>query len=103
MADAREPDAQGHPRYTVEFSTVAAKALRRLPKTMLHRVSEVIDRLAEDPSPRGVKKLQGADDIFRVRVGDWRILYSIEDNVLIIWILDIAHRRDAYRRQQRRR
>ena len=53
-------------------------------------------KLATDPRPRGCRKLTGYDDIFRIRVGRYRIIYSVEDSKLIILILKIGHRQDIY-------
>ena len=56
-----------------------------------------IDGLARQPRPAGCTKLIGADDAYRIRVGDYRIVYQIMDRVLIVWIIRIAHRKDVYR------
>ncbi len=53
--------------------------------------------LAENPSPRGVRKLSGYDDVFRIRVGNYRILFSVSEAEVIIIVLKIGHRRDVYR------
>jgi mRNA interferase RelE/StbE len=57
----------------------------------------VLDELAHDPRPSGVKKLQGLDDTYCVRVGDYRVVYEIQDNLLIVLVLSVAHRREVYR------
>jgi mRNA interferase RelE/StbE len=56
-----------------------------------------IDKLAEDPRPDGVKKLKGEDNAYRIRVGDYRIIYTIEDVIKIVEIQRIRHRKDAYK------
>ena len=74
------------------------KALRqRVPKRDLKRVDARILSLAENPLPRGVKKLEGTKDIFRVRVGEYRILYTINDQDLIVEVARVRHRPKAYR------
>ena len=73
------------------------KILRKLPKNLLKQIQAKIDNLAKEPRPDGCKKLAGHENLYRVRVGDWRILYSIEDEKLIILILVIAPRGSAYR------
>ena len=85
-------------RYAVEVATSAVKALRDLPRTDQRRVAARIDALAEDPRPPGVEKLEGADDLYRIRAGDYRIVYRIEDKRLLVLVIRIGHRREVYRR-----
>jgi mRNA interferase RelE/StbE len=82
--------------YNIEFRPSAAKSLRELDRQTRTRVGEAIDALAEEPRPRGSKKIRG-ETAYRIRVGDLRILYDINDEVLIIMVLRIANRREAYR------
>ena len=84
-------------RYEVEISRTAEKQLRALPRADQERVARRMYGLADDPFPRGTRKLAGLDDVFRVRVGRYRILYSVEDDALIIVVLKVGHRRDIYR------
>lgn len=83
--------------YTVELKPSAAKALEALPKPDQRRIAARIDTLATDPRPVGVKKLEGEDDLYRVRVGDYRIVYQIQARRLIVLVVRIAHRHDVYR------
>lgn len=83
--------------YRVEIADTALKALRKLPVRDAARIDGAILALAKTPRPRGVKRLQGQPDLYRVRVGDYRILYAIRDNRLLVLVVRIAHRRDAYR------
>lgn len=62
------------------------------------RLVEAIDKLAENPRPRGCKKLAGRYDLYRIRVGRYRVVYAIRDEVLVVVIVAIGHRRDVYRR-----
>jgi mRNA interferase RelE/StbE len=64
---------------------------------MLGRVSDAIDRLRTEPRPSGTTKLAGRDD-YRIRVGDWRVVYELDDARRHVIIVRIAHRRDVYRR-----
>jgi mRNA interferase RelE/StbE len=64
---------------------------------MLERIRSVIRELTENPRPDGVKKLIGYKNLYRIRVGDWRIIYAIEDGSLIVVILEISPRGNAYR------
>jgi mRNA interferase RelE/StbE len=84
-------------RYRVQLKKPVHKVLSRLPKDLLRRIAAAIDALALDPRPSGCKKLAGKYDHFRVRVGDWRIIYTIEDDVLVVTVVEIAPRGDAYR------
>jgi mRNA interferase RelE/StbE len=77
---------------------LAVKALRDLPRADQRRVAARIDALAENPRPPGVEKLEGADDLYRVRAGDHRIVYRIEDKRLLVLVIRIGHRREVYRR-----
>jgi mRNA interferase RelE/StbE len=62
------------------------------------RLTGIILRLADEPRPAGSQKLAGADQLFRIRSGDFRVLYEIDDGRVVVMVIRIAHRRDAYRR-----
>jgi len=62
------------------------------------RIRQRIERLADNPRPAGSKKLKGAHDRYRIRQGDYRILYSIEDAIRVVAIVHVGHRKDVYRR-----
>ena len=83
--------------YTVEFSDRAAKELRQLPRKEAVRISQKIQVLSDDPRPPGVEKLSGKENIYRIRSGDYRIIYHIQDKILHVLLLKIAHRREVYR------
>jgi mRNA interferase RelE/StbE len=84
--------------YRIEFRPAALRDLKNLPRDIFDRVSRKISALAENPRPPGVEKLSGnEDDFYRIRVGDYRVLYKIEDKVLLIIIIRAKHRREAYR------
>ena len=80
----------------VELTPAARRDLAKLPTDVLRRVDAHILALAEDPYPPGAKKLQGSE-FFRVRVGDYRILYTVERRRLVILVVRVGHRRDIYR------
>jgi mRNA interferase RelE/StbE len=82
--------------YAVEFLPSAARALAKLDRAVQRRIARRVDRLAVDPRADAVK-LRGADDVWRARVGDYRILYSIEDTRLLVLVIKLGHRRDVYR------
>lgn len=82
--------------YKIFLKQSAAKELEALPKRDVKRIVEKIGALADDPRPAGVEKLS-AQERYRIRQGDYRIIYSIEDDVLTVWVVKIGHRRDVYR------
>lgn len=83
--------------YTIDFVPSAAKELAKLPKKERQRLGERLDALAELPRPPGAEKLSGID-AWRVRVGDYRIVYDVHDQVLVVLVLSVGHRRDIYKR-----
>jgi len=84
-------------KYKLEISKSAEKQLKKINKIHQKRIVQSILKLAANPHPRGSKKLKGYSDIFRLRVGTCRIIYSIEDKKLTIIILKIGHRKEVYR------
>jgi mRNA interferase RelE/StbE len=85
--------------YRVEIKASAVKEIEALPRRDQRRVVSAIEALADDPRPAGARKLVGGDDAFRVRMGDYRIIYQVRDDVLIVYIVRVGHRRDVYRRR----
>lgn len=83
--------------YRIELRPAAARALRRIDHQERGRIQGAIALLGEDPRPPGAKALRGRPG-FRVRVGDYRILYTIEDDVLLVVVVTLGHRRDVYER-----
>ena len=89
--------------YRIVFSTAARKDLRRIrDQHTLRQLSSAIARLADDAYPAGARKLRNVEDIWRIRVGHWRICYTVEGGQLVILILAIARRGDVYERLRRR-
>jgi mRNA interferase RelE/StbE len=84
-------------RYEIEISQTAEKQLKKLARRDQRRVVAAILALGEDPLPRGSRKLSGYDDVFRIRAGRYRIIYSLARRKLIVIILKIGQRKDAYR------
>ena len=83
-------------RYRVEIKKSAAKEIEGLPSRELRAVLDEINALSENPRPRGCKKLSGQEK-YRVRYRAIRILYSIEDDILTVFVVKVRHRKDAYR------
>jgi mRNA interferase RelE/StbE len=86
-------------RYQVEFSKPALKQFQRLPREVQERIAPRIDALAADPRPHGVEKLEGEDDFYRLRVGSYRVVYTIRDRLLLVLVLRMGHRRDIYKKK----
>jgi len=82
--------------YSLEIKKSAYKEIRKLPKTAIAPIVEAIGKLADDPRPPGCKKLTG-EEKYRLRVGAYRILYTIEDQKLVVYVVRVAHRKEAYR------
>ncbi len=83
-------------KYQVIFTKSAERELKKLPNQVITRVIPVIQKLANNPRPSGCIKLEGSSNRYRVRIGDYRILYLIEDQIKIIEIVGIRNRREAY-------
>ena len=82
--------------YKVTLKPTAEKQFAKLPKDIQKRLFAVFIALADNPRPHGMIKLQGNTDYFRVRVGDYRIVYAIDDQELKVLVLTLGHRRDIY-------
>ena len=83
--------------YQVQIARRAVKALAALPRRDQQRVRAAIDLLAQTPRPPGCVALAGEPSVYRVRVGDYRILYEVRDAALLVQVVRIGHRRDIYR------
>lgn len=86
------------PEYDVRLHPAAAREYRRLQGPLRDRVRNAIDALAAHPRPDGVVKLAGRDD-YRIRVGECRIVYAVEDSERLVLVARIAHRREVYRQR----
>jgi len=83
--------------HVVELSKRAQRELRKLSSDLQERIISCLEALAENPRPPGAEKLAGEENAYRVRVGDYRILYEVRDVVLVVIVMRIGHRRDVYR------
>jgi len=83
--------------WRVQLSTDADKTFRRLPLDLRRRILAKLHELESDPRPRGCRKLVGYEDLYRLRVGSWRIIYSIFDEEVLVVVIEISARGDAYR------
>ena len=83
-------------RNGVHFKPSADKALRKLPETFQKRIVAAAEGLGDDPRPPGRVKLKGEDDLWRIRVGNYRIVHTIQDDELIVLVVRVAQRKDVY-------
>jgi len=83
------------PLFTVEFKKTAAKELAALERIDQAGIAAAIEVLAKDPHPHGSKKLKGAD-AWRIRIGDFRVIYEINENQLVVWVIRVAKRSEVY-------
>lgn len=82
--------------YRVEIKPPARKELESLPDHVLSRVVAKLESLSHNPRPAGCRKLRGFKDQWRIRIGDWRAIYIIDDRIRLISVTRIAHRREVY-------
>ncbi len=85
--------------YRIDIAATAVRQLRKLDRTAQLRVQAAIELLADNPRPKGAKKLVGGDGEWRVRTGDYRIVYDIFDNKLLVLVVAVGYRRDIYERR----
>ncbi len=83
--------------YKVVISKSAEKEIAKLPVKEILKIREVILDLADNPRPSGVKKLEGFNDLYRIRKGNYRIIYDIEDDILTVEVLKVGNRKDVYK------
>lgn len=84
-------------RFRAVLSPAAKRELAKLAPPMLHRLRTAIDRLEVSPRPAGAERLKGPDDLLRIRVGDYRIIYRVIDDRLVVLVIRVGHRREVYR------
>ena len=84
--------------YRVEFTPRAARDFKALDGSVRGRIARRIDTLADNPYPQGIKKIEGEEELYRLRVGDYRISYQVKGKILLVLIVGIGHRRGVYRR-----
>jgi mRNA interferase RelE/StbE len=86
------------PRYELQFAPKAIRSLRKLDHVAARRIRETAEALRDDPRPTGALMLTGMHGVLRVRTGDYRILYAVDDGRLVVLVVDTGHRRDIYQR-----
>jgi mRNA interferase RelE/StbE len=83
-------------QYEIIVSKSAAKELSKLPKQVNNKIIKVILALSGDPRPNGAKKLRGISENWRIRIGDYRVIYAVADEILVVDIRKVGYRKDIY-------
>lgn len=83
--------------YTIQFKPLALRQLEKLPRDTQKRLAVKIEALRDDPFPPGCKKMAAVPDGWRVRLGDYRVVYQVHQKILLVLVLTVGHRKDVYR------
>lgn len=83
--------------YRIEWRSSARRELRRLAPSAVSRIVQAVRALGNNPHPRGCRKLRGSEQTYRIRVGTYRVVYELFEGRLVVEIVRVRHRRDAYR------
>lgn len=83
--------------YRIEVTPAAKRTIKKLPKNVQQKIIQELELLAKEPRPTGVVKLAASDNLYRVRTGDYRIIYQIKDEILLVIITKVGHRSDIYK------
>ncbi len=86
-----------NPEYAITFARSARRELEKLDESIVERIFPLIESLAENPRPPRCRKLSGVQNLWRIRIGDYRVVYSIYDAEKVVDIVTVRHRREAYR------
>jgi mRNA interferase RelE/StbE len=88
--------------HRILFVSRAERGFKRLSADVQDRIISEINSLAEDPRPAGAGKLAGSENLYRVRIGDYRVIYAVEGDFLLVLVVEVGHRREIYRKPYRR-
>lgn len=83
--------------YGVQILPRAQRQIKALPRDVQKRIVKAVRLLRENPRPSSVKKLKGTEDLYRYRVGSYRIIYAVSDEAILIFVVSVGHRREVYR------
>lgn len=83
--------------FRIDYKKAARKELKKLDQSARERIGAAIDALGLEPHPPGSRKTVGSEALFRIRVGDYRVIYEVQNEILTIFIIRIGHRKDIYR------
>ncbi len=84
--------------YKIRWKESAVKELKRIDKQFIPKIISAVESLSNNPLPNGIKKLSGAEFTYRIRIGDYRVIYSLSEKELTIEIIRAGHRKDVYRK-----
>ena len=84
-------------RYEIIIQPTAEKCLDKIPRPVRRRIADAMEKLRANPRPAGVVKLAAHENLWRIRIGDYRVVYEIHDDRLVVLVLRVAHRKDVYR------
>jgi mRNA interferase RelE/StbE len=82
--------------YRIEWKRSATKEVRKLPAEAINRILKAVESLSSNPYPPGSRKLVGAERTYRIRVGSYRVIYNVLESTLVVEVIRVAHRKDAY-------
>ena len=82
--------------YRIEFSRSADRQLEALPLAVQRRITARVSTLSENPRPVGAKRLSGPQALYRLRIGDYRVIYEVQNDVLVVLVVKVGHRKDVY-------
>lgn len=83
--------------YEVEITPAAKRQIKKLTKSIQQLIVERLEELVDNPRPPGIVKMEGEENLYRVRVGDYRIIYQVQDRMLLIVVVKVGHRGNVYR------
>ncbi len=83
--------------FRIDYKKAARKELKKLDQSARERIGAAIDALGSEPHPPGSRKMVGSEALFRIRVGDYRVIYEVQNKLLTIFVIRIGHRKDIYR------
>ena len=84
--------------YNIEWRPSTKKDLRRISKSEILKIIKAVEALSNEPRPLGSTKLAGSDFTYRIRIGDYRVIYEIHDETILIEVVKVGHRKDVYRK-----
>ena len=94
-------DGEMKNKYKIELHKCCKKDIKKIPRKVQNQIKDSIRELSIDPRPLNCVKMKGDNSLYRIRCGDYRVVYSIEDHVLLVLVIEIGHRSEIYRKQPR--
>jgi mRNA interferase RelE/StbE len=84
--------------YNIEWRPSTKKDLKKISKAEVPKIIKAVENLSDQPRPPGSTKLSGSDLTYRIRVGDYRVIYEIQDEIILVEVVKVGHRKDVYRK-----